>query len=174
MFLRKTAVLLFCFFFSIAVAVSANGADLKIGILDIQKVLVGSEAGKEAKIRFEKKKEELEANFQKEQEVLKKLKDEIEKKSSVWSKEKKDEKVLEFNKMRRDLKTKGDDSRMEMKRLQDKELEPIIKTLEKVVDEYGKKNEYSLILDSKSGVIFAGEALDISEAIIADLNKAMK
>jgi len=155
------------------VSAAEKGAN-KIGIMDIQKVLVQSEPGLIAKERFEAKKNELEASLEAEQSSLQSLKDEIDKKSSVWTKEKKDEKILEFNKMRRDLQTKSEDARQEMKMTQDKELEPIIKTLEKVVDNYGAKNGYTIILDSKASVVYFNKANDISDDLIKDLNKAMK
>ncbi|MEE4240537.1 MAG: OmpH family outer membrane protein [Desulfopila sp.] len=142
--------------------------------MNVQKVLVQSEAGLKAKEVFEAKKNELEAGFEKEQQQLQEMQQDIEKKSSVWTKEKRDEQILEFNRMRRDLQTKTEDARMEMKRLQDKELEPIIKELEKVVDAFGAKNGYSMILDSKNGVIFYNTALDVSDALIEELNKVLK
>lgn len=177
MFFRMFKILLFCLIFVSFTCVgsfAAEKASVKIGIMNVQKVLIESEPGKEAKKRFEVKKSELEKGFIKEQEALKELQQEIEKKGSVWSKEKKEEKVLEFNKMRRDLQTKTEDARMEMKHLQDKELEPIIKALEKVVDTYGEKNGFTAILDSKNGVIYFDKSTDISDALIAELNKAMK
>ena len=178
MFLRIPNCLVVCLFFSLCTAVSisaAKGSDgLKIGIMNVQKVLVQSEPGLKAKEVFEKKKNELEAGFETEQQLLQEMQQDIEKKSSVWTKEKRDEEILEFNRMRRDLQTKTEDARMEMKRLQDKELEPIIKELEKVVDTFGEKNGYSMILDSKNGVIFYNTALDVSDALIEELNKAMK
>lgn len=155
-------------------AVAAEKGDIKIGIMNVQKVLVESGPGQKAKAAFEKKKSELEAGFADEQKALQELQKEIEKKSSVWSKEKKDEKVVEFNKKRRDFKTKTEDGRMEMKRLQDKELEPIIKTLETVVENFGENNGYTVILDSKNGVVFYSKAVDVSDALIKELNKAMK
>jgi outer membrane protein len=178
MFLRIPNCLVVCLFFSLCTAVTisaAEGSDgLKIGIMNVQKVLVQSEPGLKAKEVFEKKKNELEAGFETEQQLLQEMQQDIEKKSSVWTKEKRDEEILEFNRMRRDLQTKTEDARMEMKRLQDKELEPIIKELEKVVDTFGEKNGYSMILDSKNGVIFYNTALDVSDALIEELNKAMK
>jgi outer membrane protein len=178
MFLRIPNCLVVCLFFSLCTAVTisaAEGSDgLKIGIMNVQKVLVQSEPGLKAKEVFEKKKNELEAGFETEQQLLQEMQQDIEKKSSVWTKEKRDEEILEFNRMRRDLQTKTEDARMEMKRLQDKELEPIIKELEKVVDTFGEKNGYSMILDSKNGVIFYNTALDVSDALIEELNKVMK
>ncbi|HKJ64387.1 MAG TPA: OmpH family outer membrane protein [Desulfopila sp.] len=142
--------------------------------MNVQKVLVQSEAGMKAKTVFEQKNQELQTSLQADQKALQELQQEIEKKSSVWSKEKKDEQVLEFNRMRRDLNTKTEDARIEMKRLQDKELEPIVKVLEKVVDDYGANENYTMILDSKSGVIYYDQAIDISDALIKELNKAMQ
>lgn len=57
--------------------------------------------------------------------------------------------------------------------LQDKELAPILKSLEGVVEAFGEKNGYTLILDSKAGVIFFTEAVDISDQLVKDLDAAM-
>lgn len=177
MFSKVTRAVLCCLIFGFCFSFNAIAADkgtIKIGIMNVQNVLVKSEPGQKAKAVFEKKKGELEAIFAEDRKTIEELKKEIDKKSSVWSKEKKDEKVVEFNKMRRDLQTKTEDGRMEMKRLQDKELEPIIKKLETVVDEYGAKNGFTAILDSKSGVVYFDKAYDISDDLIKELNKAMK
>ncbi len=61
-----------------------------------------------------------------------------------------------------------------MKRLQEKELAPILKTLETVVEGFGKNNGYTVILESKNSVIYFDSAQDISDALIVELNKAMK
>ncbi len=171
----KTAV--FCcvmIFCACMTSVAADSGTLKIGVMNVQKVLIQSESGLKARTIFENKKKEIEDSLSADNKAMQDLQQEIEKMSSVWSKEKKDEKVLAFNKMRRDLQTKTEDGRMEMKRLQDKELEPILKTLETVVDEFGAKNKYTVILDSKNGVIFYDKATDVSDALIEALNKAMK
>ncbi len=60
-----------------------------------------------------------------------------------------------------------------MKQLQDKELEPILKSLEKVVETYGKDQGYTMILDSKNGVIFFDKTIDLSDSIVKLLDKAM-
>lgn len=177
MFLKTLKSTVVCLLVSVVACFSASAADsgeLKIGIMNVQKVLVQSNAGLAAKEKFEKRKNELEASFSTDQEALQELKNTIDKKSSVWSKEKKEEKILEFNKMRRDLQTKTKDGQMEMKRLQDNELEPIIKELEQVVNDFGDEQGYSMILDSKNGVVFYDKAHDISDALIKELNKAME
>lgn len=148
-------------------------ADLKIGVMNVQKIIVTCDAGKEAKVRFEEKMKALQASFKEEEEALKGLQAEIKKKSSAWSEEKKAEKVREFKKSGRELQAKTEDARFEMKQMQDKELEPILKALEKVVEQFGKDNGYIAIMDSKSGVIYFDAKADISDVIVKKLNEAM-
>ena len=152
---------------------NAFAADAKIGVLNVQRIIVECDAGKEAKGRFEKKMKELQSKFQEEEQALKDLQDEIKKKSSAWSEEKKAEKLREFKKNGRELQSKTEDARYEMKQLQDKELEPILKALEKVVNNYGKENNYTAIMDAKNGVVYFDPKVDISDAIVKDLNEVM-
>lgn len=152
---------------------SCFSADLKIGVMNVQKIIVECKAGQEAKGRFDQKMMELQSGFKKEEDALKELQAEIKKKSSAWSEETKAEKVREFQKSGRELQAKTEDARFEMKQMQDKELEPILKALETIVDKYGKDNGYTLLLDAKNGVIYADSAIDITDAIIKKLNAAL-
>ncbi|MGW8193100.1 MAG: OmpH family outer membrane protein [Desulforhopalus sp.] len=154
-------------------ATSSFAADLKIGVMDVQKIITSCAAGQKAKARFDKKMQELQTSFKSEEDALKEMQAEIKKKSSIWSEEKKAEKVREFQKSGRELQAKTEDARFEMKQLQDKELEPILKSLEKVVDKYGKDNGYTAIMDSRNGVIFYDRKIDISDALVKKLNEAM-
>lgn len=152
---------------------SSYAADLKIAVMNVQKIIVTCDAGKKAKARFDKKMEELQSSFKSEEDALKEMQAEIKKKSSAWSEEKKAEKIREFQKNGRELQAKTEDARFEMKQLQDKELEPILKTLEGVVNKYGSDNGYTAIMDSKSGVIFFDSKIDISDVLVKKLNEAM-
>jgi outer membrane protein len=142
--------------------------------MNVQKIITLCDAGKSAKGRFEAKMKELQGKFQSEQDTLVNLQQEIEKKSSAWSEEKKTDKAREFQKLRRELKEKNDDANFELKQLQEKELQPILKALEGVVDAYGKKNGYTAILDVKGGVIYYDKSVEISDEIVKQLNAAMK
>ena len=166
--LTGLSIVLFVF-----ITTSSFAAEFKIGVMNVQKIIVTCDAGKEAKTRFDKKMKDLQSSFKSEEEELKKMQEEIKKKSSAWSEEKKAEKVREFQKSGRELQAKTEDARFEMKQMQDKELEPILKALEKVVDTYGKDNGYSAIMDSKNGVIYFDSKIDISDILVKKLNEAM-
>lgn len=152
----------------------ADAAELKIGVMNIQKVLLESVSGKAAKSMFEAKAKELKAKFQTEENALTAMQQEIEKKSSAWSAEKKEAQVREYQKKGREFQVKTEDARFELKQLQDKELEPILKTLQTIVEDYGKKNGYTVILDSKIGVLYANSAIDVSADLTKALDQAMK
>lgn len=168
-----TAVVSFLFCFSVIFSEATIAADLKIGVMNVQKILVTSVAGKAAKVKFDKKMKELQDRFKAEEEELVALQEEIKKKSSAWSEETKQEKIREFQKKRRELQSKTEEARFELKSLQDKALAPILKALEKVVDTYGAANGYTIILDSQNGVIFFDYSVDISDKLILELDAAM-
>lgn len=151
----------------------ARAGNISVAVLNMQQVVLGSDAGIAGRRIMEKKARELRAMFQADGEALAAMQAEIRKKSSVWSEEKKQEKTIEFQKKRRDLQVKQDDAKLEMKSLQDKQLAPILKELKPVVAEVAKKNGYILILP-KSSVVYAADRLDISKKVIKALNAMMK
>lgn len=148
-------------------------AESKIAVMNVQRIITECDAGKTAKVRFEARMKDLQGKFKGEQAELKALQQEIEKKSSAWSEEKKSEKARDLQKLRRELQSKTDDANFELKQLQEQELQPILKALEEVVTNFGKKNGYTAIFDIKGGVIYNDKAIDVSEAIVKELNAAM-
>ncbi len=151
----------------------ARAGNISVAVLNMQEVVLGSDAGIAGRKIMEKKARELRETFRADGEALAALQKEIQKKSSVWSEEKKQEKVLEFQKKRRDLQLKQADAKLEMKSLQDKQLAPILKELKPVVAEVARKKGYTLILP-KSSVVYAADSIDISEEVTKALNARMK
>jgi outer membrane protein len=142
---------------------------VSIAVLDMQKVVLSSKLGKEAQKEIEQRVKELETTFKADEETLIALQNEIEKKSSVWSEEKKQDKSIEFQKLRRDLRAKQDDANVELKQLQEKQLAPIFKELEVVVKKFAEDNKYSMILPSQA-VLYAIDSVDITDKVTQALN----
>lgn len=172
MIVKKTLLAGIIFCLVCFVANSGFAADLKIGVMNVQKIIVTCDAGKEAKGRFDTKMKKLQSSFKAEEEALKGLQAEIKKKSSAWSEETKAEKAREFQKKGRELQAKTEDARFEMKKMQDKELQPILKALEKVVDNYGKEKKFTAIMDAKNIIYFA-KTVDITDEVVKRLNKEL-
>jgi outer membrane protein len=152
---------------------SALAEGVPIAVLDMQQVVLGSELGKAAQKEIENKVKELEINFKAAEESLMALQEEIEKKSSVWSDEKKQDKAIEFQKLRRDLRVKQDDANVELKQLQEKQLAPIFKELEDVVKNYAKDKGYAIILPGQA-VLYAVDSVDITKEVTEALNAHSK
>ena len=142
---------------------------VSIAVLDMQKVVLSSDLGQKAKGEMEKKVSELEKTFKKDEDALAALQEEIEKKSSVWSEEKKQDKSIEFQKLRRDLRAKQDDAKVELKQLQEKQLAPIFKELEAVVKKFADDKGYAIILPGQA-VLYAIDSVDITDEVTKALN----
>ncbi len=145
-----------------------------IAVLDVQKVVAESDAGKAAQVEMSQKMKDLQAKFKKEEEDLLALQKDIEKKSSVWSSEVKDQKTREFQKKRRELQGKSEDARFELNKLKEDMLEPILKSLREVVENLGKTKKYTVILDDKAGVLYNDASVDITANVVKALNEKMK
>jgi len=172
---EKIPVFFIAFVFVVASFLASNvhAADMTIAVLDMQKVLASSEAGMVAQKIMEQKVKEIQGKLKQDEDALLALQEEIEKKSSVWSEEKKQNKAIEFQKKRRDLRAKQEDANIELKQLQEKQLGPIIKELEKVVDKVAKEKGYKLILP-KAAVVYVADSVDISGEVTKALNEMTK
>ena len=151
----------------------AQTAGTSVAVLNLRKVFASSEAGKKAQSEMEKKVQELQDKFKKDEDALVALQDEIEKKSSVWSDETKQEKGIEFQKMRRDLRVKQEDAQMELKKLEEQQLGPIRKDLEQVIEKLAKEKGYSIILPAEV-VMYSSDAVDITDEVTKAFNAAAK
>jgi len=154
-------------------AVAAESSN-KIATVDIQKVLLGSAAGQEVKKELEEKVAELQGTFQKEQEEVDALRSEIEKKSSVWSQQVREEKEREYQKRVREVQLKTEDAQFELQQMEKQLMGPVLNELQKVIKEVGEKNGYAMIMDSRAGLLYVDEALDISDAVQKELNDRKK
>lgn len=178
---KRVSILLslsICFVFIVLTAHFAAAGETKIGTISVQDILSGSKAGQAAQKKLEEKMLTYQSKFQKEQEGLEKLKGEIEKKGTVWSPEVKAENERDYQKKVRDFQTKTEDAKYEMQQLEKTILEPILKDLHEIIDEVGKREGFTVILEytmkglqSKSGLLYAQKSIDISDMVKSELDK---
>lgn len=151
----------------------AMAGENKIGTISLQDVLSQSKVGQQAQIDLESKVQEFQDKFAPEQKELEDLASEIEKKRSVWSQDVLAEKERTYQKLMREYKLKTDDAQYELKQLEKKVMEPILKDLHDIIAEYGKKENFVIILEntrkglsSRIGLLYASDEIDISEAVL--------
>jgi len=146
----------------------------QIVTVNIQDVLLGSEAGQEVKKVLEEKVGEFQNKFQQEQEDVDALRVEIEKKGSVWSQEVREEKEREYQKRVREMQLKSEDAQFELQQLEKQVMSPVLNELQKIIKEVGEKNGYAMILDSRAGLLYVDPSLDISEIVRKELDANQK
>ena len=169
--MNKIAAL--CAALCVFLTASIAAAEMKLAVLNIQDVLTKSSAGLAAKDKIEKRMKDLKASLDSDKQQLISFQEEMKKKASVWSEDKKQEQLLEFQKKRRDLEAKQDNANMEMKNLQDRYLAPIMKELENIVREVAKSNGYSLVLPSNA-VLYFDNSVDLTADVTKSLNAKLK
>ena len=154
----------------------ADAAEMnkQIVTVNIQDVLLNSEVGQEVKKVLEDKVGEYQSKFQQEQDEVESLRAEIEKKGSVWSQEIREEKERDYQKRVREMQLKSEDAQFELQQLEKQEMSPVLKELQQVIKEVGEKNGYAMIVDSRAGILYVDEALDISDIVRKELDARHK
>ena len=151
---------------------SAQAADsgFKFGYIDLQKVMALSSQGEVAKQKMQAKQEELRTELQTKQTEISVVKEELERQGMMLSPEKRQEKETEYQKMVRNFKIFVSDSEKDMKALEGEFLKKMLKELEVVTTEFGKSGKYQLILEKRSGIIYANDAHDVTDELIKAYN----
>lgn len=167
------ALFLTCFFV-LCLALTAS-AETKIGFVDMKAVIAKSEPGikamEELKSQFKDMKDTLDAQ----KKTLDTLKDELQKQSMMLSQEAKLDKETQYKRKVRDFQDMGQSYQRKLQQAEQSLSKPIIDNLLTVIESYGKKNGYTAIFDKQaSGVVYGQESADITNAVIAELNKVMR
>jgi outer membrane protein len=152
-------------------AAGAAEGGMKMATMDLKKVLELSKTGQVVQTTVKQKYEEYQAKLGKKEEAMLALKEEIEKKRSVWSEDVRNQKERDFKRGVQDLDEESKYANNDMKDFERKQIEPILKELEGIIDEYGKAQGLAVILDTTRGIVYQDPSLDISAMIAAELDK---
>lgn len=150
-------------------------AEVKIGVVNFEKVVKGSEYWKQAKAKVEDKyKDESEA-IEREYKELQKLGEELKRQSLALSREAKEDKQLEFTRKRRDFEDHRRAFARKLQTDQKKAQDEILQLLFEVTQEFGKKNGYTVIMDRAMGmVVYSDDAVEVTNDILVELNRVWR
>jgi len=144
---------------------------LKIAVIDVNKVLNESEAGKVAKKKMENRYEELKKKVDALTEEAKKMKEEIDKQKILLGKEKLKAKEDALAAKVAELRKVSQDSENEMQRRQRDLTRDVLKIVEGQVDKIVQEEKIDLLLERSSGVVHFDPSLDITAKVLALVNK---
>jgi outer membrane protein len=153
----------------------AQAPPVKIGFVDLQRVMLESEKGKVAKKTLSDELEKLKKNLTQKQDELQKLKDTLDKQSALITQEARAEKEREYQTKLKDYQTLANDYQRDMQH-QDREFtQKILKELDDVIKGIGDRDKYTLILERSQGaILFAPTTIDLTDKVISLYNEASK
>jgi len=150
---------------------SATAQTLKIGYVDLQRALNESDAGRQAKEKFKVQVDRLQNDLKRQKDSLDAMKDQLEKKASVMKDEEARNLEKDYQRKLRDFERAYKDSQGELQQRDNELTIELLKHLQGVIEQFGKENGYSVILEqSSSSVLYGAPELDLTEQIIARYN----
>jgi outer membrane protein len=170
----KRNVFQFVVALTLLAAVPSFGADLKIGYVDVQKVLNLSDAGKDAKDQLAGRVKKYQEEINGKQEELKKLKEEIEKQGVLLSESARGAKEKDYQQRLKEFQRFTKDAQEELQGKDEEYTRKILEEIEKMVQEYGRKNGFTFIFVRNETMIFSDEKADLTEPVLKALNAQRK
>ncbi len=153
-------------------ATSASAQDVRIGVINLQRALNESNAGKKAKARFKVQIDKIQGDLERKKSGVDALKDQLAKKSLVMKEEERRSLEKEYQVKLREFERAYEDSQGELQ-FKDSELtRDLITQLQQVIQDYGRRGGYTVILEKAGGGMLYGAAdIDVTDAIIAEYNQ---
>ena len=141
----------------------------KIGVIDLQKILETSGAGKSIQAELKKQKEQMETDLKQKGAEIEKINKRLERESMVMSKEMREEKEREQRIKINDFKSLQKKYRSDLQKLEVEMMNQLQQDIKELVDGIGKKEGYLLIIN-KYSVLYSPGSIDITEDLIKKLN----
>ena len=164
-------VFLSCLVFDVQVSLAK---ELKIGVVDFQKVLEESSV-----IRVLNK--DLEAKIKAEEDIITKRREEIQKKKEDFDKQQSmlnsDVRAQKEDQLRqelKDLQRYANDKQDEFQRRGSELMQKVVKEMSEIVKEVGEKEDFTVVLERNAGVVFSDSSVDITDQVVKEYDKRHK
>lgn len=155
-------------------ALPVFAADLKLGNVDMQKILLLSDAGKDAKEQLAVKAAKYEAEKNVKEEDLKKLKGELEKQSVLLSESARVAKEKEYQQRLKEYQRFLKDAQDDLQAKNDEYTNKIVDEIVKVVQDFGRKNGYTYIFVKNESMLFMDDKVDLTDELLKQFNATRK
>lgn len=146
---------------------SANAADMKLGVVDMQRALNECEAGKHAKDQVKAKFEKAQDQLKKQRDDLDKARDDFDKKALVLKEDQRRDMEKEFEAKSLDFKRRYEDFQRDLKRTDSELTSGIVEQLYGIVAELGQQKGFTAIVEASSGVLlYSDKSIDLTDEVI--------
>ncbi len=156
---------------AVVAAAPVRAQGIKIAVIDVNKVLNESAAGKAAKKQMEARYEQLKKKVDAVKAEAQKMKDELDKQKILLGKQKLREKEEALTAKVAELRRITDASEKEMQNRQSELTRAVLKIIESQVDKVVADEKIDLLLERAGGVVHFNPSLDITAKVLALVNK---
>lgn len=163
------------FTLSLGLASTAFATDgVKIGSVDVQKILLNSNSGKEAKEQLAGRANKYEGEKNSREEELKKLKADLEKQNVLLSESARSAKEKDYQQKLKEYQRFLKDAQDDLQGKNDELTNKIVESIVKIIQDYGRKNGYTTIFVKNDGMIYLDEKADLTDIILKEFNASKK
>ena len=154
------------------VADAAVAQDIRIGVINLQRALNESNAGQEAKKRFKAQLDRLQSDLERQKSQVDSLKDQLAKKALVMKGDELRNLEKDYQRKLREFERAYEDSQADLQAKDAELTRDLVKVLQSVIQDYGRRGGYTVILEQAGGALLYGAAhIDVTDAIIAEFNQ---
>lgn len=158
---------------ALAAPMFAQNAPARVAVVDVQKVLTQSTAGKAAYEKLKKMQEERVAKAKQMDDEMKKLESDLNTKRISLAEDKLAEMQKQLADKRINMQRYAQDADREIGEARDRELQALQVKIEPVIDAIGKEMGLALIFNKfESGLVYASDAVEITDTVIKRFNEA--
>ena len=165
--------------FVISVAVAALAAPMfaqtapaRVAVIDVQRVLANSAAGKTASERLKKMQEDRMTRAKQMDDEIQKLDSDINTKKLSLSEDKLSEMTKQLSDRKIAAQRFAQDAEREMGEARDRALMELENKIKPVIDQIGKEQGLAAIFNKfESGLVYASDAIDITDVVIKRFNE---
>lgn len=158
---------------ALAAPMFAQNAPGRVAVVDVQKVLTQSVAGKAAYEKLKKMQEDRINKAKQMDEEMKKLESDLNTKRISLAEDKLAEMAKQLADKKINMQRFAQDADREISEARDRELQALQVKIEPVIDAIGKEMGLALIFNKfESGLVYASEAVEITDTVIKRFNEA--
>ncbi|MDL2314586.1 OmpH family outer membrane protein [Desulfovibrio sp. OttesenSCG-928-C14] len=175
--MRKFFLLLlaFCFMAGTAQAAAPAQQPLKIGVFNMAEVALECQAFKDVQKQIQSSYGQEQKRLEKAEQDLQKRFEDFSVKQGALSAEARQDRQVELMRLKRDHDDRKNDFVRKVSAAEARFREQITRAILLAAGDYGKKNKFSLIMDSNSaGAVHVEPALDITAAILKETDRIWK
>ncbi len=150
---------------------SVQAQTLKVGFVNVARVLDQAPQAQSASRRIEKEFAPRDRELIAQQKELRKMEDRLVKNGAVMSATERERQTVDIRKLRREIRTNQGEFREDLNLARSQEMTKLQRRVVQVIKDLAKAEKYDLIIGE--GVIYAGSKVDITNKVLSKL-KALK